>query len=137
MSAADLPPQLKANPPMYILGAVILVGVLGWMAFQALDGLALPTTTAPARVVGKGYRAAGKTYTTTIVNNRPLVVPHTTPEAWIVDLELADARAPAVVPQETFDRLAVGDSVLVTLARRRLTGGVMIVSVGQPTGLTR
>ena len=137
MTIARVPPQLKANPPMYILGAIILVGVLGWMLFQAVDGLALQSSVAPARVVAKGYRAAGKTYITQIINNRPLVVPQTTPEAWILELDVADTRAQAAVSQETFDHLDIGDQVIVSLARRRVTGGVMIVSVGPSAGVKR
>jgi hypothetical protein len=137
MTPSRLPPQLKANPPMYILGAVILVAVLGWMLFQAVDGLALPTAVAPARVVGRGYQAAGKTYITQIINNRPLVTSQTRPEAWLVELDVVDSRAQAAVPQEMFDRLNIGDQVIVSFSRRRLTGTVMIVDVRAPAGVAQ
>jgi hypothetical protein len=135
MSAMQLPPQARANPPMFILGAVILVGVLGWMLFQAVDGLGLETNVAPAQVVAKGYREAGRTYVTQIINNRPLVVPQTTPEAWFFELDLSGARTEAVVTRETFERVQAGDQVIVSFARRRLTGGLTVVNVRPPGGL--
>jgi hypothetical protein len=120
---------------MFILGAVILAGVLGWMLFQAVDGLGLETSVAPAQVMAKGYRDAGKTYVTQIINNRPLVIPQTTPEAWFFELDLAGTRTEAVVSRDTFDHVQAGDQVFVSFARRRLTGGLTVVDVRPPAGV--
>ena len=132
-----MPAQMAANPIMFVLGGVILVSVIGWMLFQAADGLALEPEPAPARVVSKGYRAAGRSYVTQVINNRPVVVPHVTPEAWLLGLELAGEQVDAATSQDVYDRVTPGDQVLVSYVRRRLTGTLVVVEVRPPAGVTR
>ena len=117
--------------PMYVLGAVILVLVLLWLGFMAVDGLGLATQRGDATVVGKSHRAAGTTYTTTIINGRSHVVPQSTPEAYLLDLDWSGKRVQGAAERELYESVREGDRVRIDYQRRRLTGGVQVVGVSR------
>ena len=126
--SAPVPPGTPGTP-MYAIGGVILVGALLWMGFMAADGLGLGESRDSAVVVGKSYRAAGKTYVTERIGNQNLVVPHATPEAYLLDLTLRGDSAQAAVERTLFEALQAGDTVSVRYQRRRLTGRTQVVGV--------
>jgi hypothetical protein len=115
--------------PMYFVGALVLVGVLGYFLFSAANTMGLQPSVVPARVVQTGYRAAGQTYVTQIVNNRPLVVPQAVPESWYVDVEVDGETATAAIDRALHERLRPGDQVVATIVRTRLTGAMQVIDV--------
>ena len=116
---------------MHVLGAMILVLVVLWFGFQAVDRLGLATQQAPATVTGKTHRAAGQTYTTTIINKQTHVVPHATAEAYVLDLDLFGARAQGMADRALYDGVKAGDRVNVSYRKRRFTGGLEVVAVSR------
>lgn len=122
---------------MYIVGIVVLAGLACYVAFTAVDRVGIGSMVAPARVVSTSYRAAGKTYVTEIVNNRPLVVPHAVPEAYLVDLDIEGTTATAAVDKAVHDGLRPGEQVLATYSRTRLTGRTQVLDVQAAAGRAR
>jgi hypothetical protein len=116
---------------MYVLGPVILLLVGGWYAFSAVDSMGLSSTEGSALVTGKEHRPAGRTYTTTVINNRTMTVPHDTPEAFVLTLAVAGDTTQGAADRDLYEHIQVGDRVRVTYARRRVTGGVQVVKVSR------
>jgi hypothetical protein len=127
--SASMPGGSSPGTPMYLIGAVVLVGVLCYAVFMAIDTFGLESTVTRASVVSTGYRAAGQTYVTEIINNRPYVIPKTVPEAFLADVEIDGAVVTAAVDKAVHDRLRAGDPVTVTIRRTRLTGRTQVVGV--------
>ena len=61
------PTLARPRPFMYIFGAIILVCVIGWYGFNAIDSLGLENQSGTAKVVAKEHRDASQTYTTDII----------------------------------------------------------------------
>jgi hypothetical protein len=111
------------------IGGAIIALFLAYYVFMALDRVGLDDQHATAIVLGKEHHGPGRTYVTQIINNRPLEIPQETPETFVLSLDLSGTRAEGVVARDLFDALKVGDRVQVTYQRRRLTGGLQVVSV--------
>lgn len=131
MTSSTTPQIPRSTSAMYVAGVVILVLVALWFAFQAADGLGLPTRQSSALVVGKTHRDAAQTYTTTIINKQPHVVPHVTDEAYVLDLDLRGIRTTGVTDRELYERVREGEQVRVTYRERRLSGGVEVVAIAR------
>jgi hypothetical protein len=116
---------------MWIVGLVIVVCVALYFLFQAADSLALTDQTAPAKVVGKGYREAGRSYYTEIINGRPVAAPRTTPEAYVLKLTFDGCEVECPVSLVLYDAMNDGDQVHVTYQRRRITGALKVMSVSR------
>lgn len=116
---------------MWIVGLVIMVCVAVYFLFLAADGLALPSQTSTAKVVGKGYREAGQSYYTEIINGRPVAAPRTTPEAYVLKLTFDGHEAECPVSLVLYDATNDGDEVQVTYQRRRITGALKVMSVSR------
>ena len=126
-----VPATPRSAGAMYVLGGVILVAVALWFAFQAADGTGLETRRGSAVVVGKSYRPAGTTYTTTIINKQTRTVPHATPEVYVLDLDLDGARTQGATDRALYEAVSAGDRVNVAYRKRRLTSGLEVVSVSR------
>ena len=122
-------PSPRAAQIMYVLGPIILVIVGGWYAFSAFDSMGLESRTGSALVTAKKHLPPGTTYTTTVINNRTMTVPHTTPEAFVLTLAVAGDTTQGAADRDVYEQVGVGDRVSVTYQRRRLTGGVQVVKV--------
>jgi hypothetical protein len=116
---------------MPVLGGIILAVVAIYFLFTAVDGMALSTQSGRAAVVDKQYRPAGKTYTRQVVGNQTLNVPQTTPEMFVLDLDLEGERAQGTTSRALYETLAAGDQVQVTYQRRRITGGLQVLTVSR------
>ena len=114
---------------MYVFGAFILVAVVGWYAFSAVDRMGLPTQGGQAVVAAKAYKPPGMTSTKTIINNRSVNIPQATAEAFVLTLSLQERQAAGLVDRELYEDVKVGESVQVTYQRRRITGGLQVVKV--------
>jgi hypothetical protein len=126
---AQPPPGLYMVKVMWVVGLVIVIGVALYLLFLAADGLGLESQEATATVVGKGYREAGQTYYTQIINNRPQVMPQATPERYLLKLDLAGREVECAVEKGLYDAVQAGDQVRATYQRRRLTGATQVVDV--------
>jgi len=114
---------------MYIFGAVVLVCVVGWYSFNAIDSIGLQNQTGTAKVVAKEHRDARQTYTTDIIGGKARTVPRTTPEMYFLRLAIAGRETMGAVDKSLYNAVNPQDEVRVTYQRRRITGGLQIVSV--------
>ncbi len=121
----------QANPVMYILGILILGGFLLFAGFYAIDRVGLEVTKTKATVTGKQFTAGGKTYTTNIVNGRPLVQSRVVPDAYAVSLDVGGERALGVVSQSQYEALREHQRVQVAVQRTRLTGTLEVIELSR------
>jgi hypothetical protein len=111
------------------IGGVIIALFVTYYLFMAVDRVGLEDQRATAVVLGKEHRPPGRRYVTQIINNRPLELPQETPETCVLTLDLSGTHTEGIVARSLFDAVRVGDRVQVTYQRRRLTGGLQVVSV--------
>lgn len=116
---------------MYIFGAIILVCVIGWYSFNAIDGLGLQNQMGSAKVLAKEHRDAHQTYTTDIVGGKARTVPRTISEMYLLKLDLGGRQAMGAVDRSLYSAVNPEDEVRVTYQLRRITGRLQIVSVAR------
>jgi hypothetical protein len=109
-------------------GVIVALCVVYWL-FAVVDRVGLADERATGVVLAKEHRGPGRTYLTQIVNNRPVVLPQQTGEVFALALDVDGTRAEGSVNKSLFDAVEVNQKVDVTYQRRRLTGGLQIVSV--------
>jgi hypothetical protein len=114
---------------MYTAGLIILIIVGLYFLFLAVDGLDLETRNDAGTVIGREHREAARGHRMEIINNRPLVVPHTTGPKYVLILDIGGQPAEATVFGSLFDAVQPGDRLQVTFQKRRLTGRVQILDV--------
>lgn len=112
-----------------IVGAVILAAVVLYFLFTAADGMGLGTQRGSAAVVGKQHRPAARTSTPQVINGRTVNVPMTTPEMFLLDLDLNGRRVQGAADRALFEGVHTGDQVQVTYQQRRFTGGLQVLAV--------
>jgi hypothetical protein len=112
-----------------MLGAVILVAVIGYFGFQGLDSYDLSKQTGAAVVTGKEHMASKKTYRTDYIGGRPQVIPQFTPDMYVIRLRIGNTDASAAVDRELFEAMNNGDQLAVTYQRTRFTGRLQVASV--------
>ncbi len=125
----SLPSVQQPTNIMVYLGALILAGFLVYFSFMATNSLGLKEETGPAVIISKGYRAAGKTYTTQKIGNRTLTIPQMTPEMYVLELDIEDKNAAFTVSRQMYDRLDAGDQINAVYRRKRITGGIQVVAI--------
>jgi hypothetical protein len=111
------------------IGGVIVASFAAYWLFAVIDRVGLADERAAAIVLAKEHRVPGRTYLTQIVNNRPVVLPQQTGEVFALALDVGGTRAEGSVDKSLFDVVEVNQKVDVVYQRRRLTGGLQIVSV--------
>lgn len=128
------PSKPKANPArfMILFGAFILLAIIVYYGFMAINTLGLEDHSAFARVVEKEYRKEGKTYTTQVIGGRSLIRSQDTPEMYIVHLDLNGEIISGPVGQKLYKVLRVGDEVEVIYRQRRITGSRHFVEIPSP-----
>jgi hypothetical protein len=114
---------------MWVVGILVLIGMALYALFAAVDGAGLATHEGSATVLDKGYLAAGLTYYTQIIDNRPYVRTDIRPEMYLLKLRVDGGETTAVVPRETYEAFKPGDRVRAAYQRRRLTGALEVVRV--------
>lgn len=121
------------GPPraVYWMAGLILMGAVGYYAFQGIDRFGLSVQHGEATVIDKAYRPAGETYTTQVINGRTHRVPQATPEMFILTLDLDGEEAQAPVERDLYNRLQAGDQVSVSFIRRRITGNPEVTEVNR------
>ena len=129
MTAANPAPSTTSPTSIMIyVGGLIIAGLMVYFSFMAINGIGLKEKTAVATVTGKGYRAAGKTYTTQKIGNRMMTIPHVTPEAYYLLLDVEGKHASYVVSGQMYDRVDSGDRFNVRYVRKRITGGIQVTA---------
>jgi hypothetical protein len=111
------------------LGGVILMVVLAYYVFTGIDSFGLADQNTRATVLGKRYQEAGTTYVTQTINNRPQVIPRTTPGVHLLQLQIEEKRVEAPVSKELFEMVSKSDAVQATYQRTRLTQSVQVINV--------
>jgi hypothetical protein len=112
-----------------IMGAVIVVCVIIYFGFQTVDVRGLENQAGTATVTGKEHRPPGKTYRTEVVAGRTRTIPQHTSDTYVVKFTLDGKEFEHPVDREFFEAVGNGDRLAVTYQKRRLTGGVQVVSV--------
>jgi hypothetical protein len=121
----------KANPFAYILPALILLGVIGYYVYGALDRYGLDTRSAQARVTGKQFTPGSTTYNTNIAAGRAWTQSTQNPDAYVVTLEVEGQPGSAYVTAELFATLQAGDALAVEVSRTRFSRQLQVVVVGR------
>jgi hypothetical protein len=116
---------------MPIVGGVVLLCVAGYYGFMAIDTIGLVAQRERAIVTKKSFQAAGTTYITQIINNRPVVLPQVKAEAYLLELRTDRETTDAVVTKELFDAVETSDQVFATFQRTRLTRRLQVLEVGR------
>jgi hypothetical protein len=111
------------------IGGVIVALCVAYWLLAIVDRVGLANERAAAVVLSKEHRGPGRTYLTQIVNNRPVVLPQETGEIFALALDVDGTKAEGSVDKGLFDAVEVNQKVDVVYQRRRLTGGLQIVSV--------
>ncbi|MEJ8845043.1 hypothetical protein [Variovorax rhizosphaerae] len=119
-----------ANPFIFIFSVVLLVAVLGYYAWGAVDHLGLTQQQASATVVDKHYNPPGETYRTTIAAGRAWTQADPTPDTHVLALDVAGQEPTvAIVGKDLYDALQPGDKVNVRMHRTRLTRRLEVTDV--------
>jgi len=122
----------KANPFAYVFPALVLVSVVGYYLYGALDRYGLDTRSAQARVTGKQFTPGSTTYNTNIAGGRAWTQSTENPDAYVVTLDLEGHPASAYVSKELFKVLQSGDAVEVQVRLTRFSRKLQVVDVGRP-----
>ncbi len=124
----------KAHPARFMLlfGGIILLAIISYYGFWAINSLGLEDLSAFAKVVDKEYRKEGKTYTTQIVGGRSLTRSQKTPEMYIVSFKFKGESIGGPVDKDLYQALKVGDTVEIIYRQQRITGGLQFVEIPSP-----
>lgn len=114
---------------MHIIGIIILAAFVLYYVFMAADTFGLATESGSAKVIAKGFRKAGLTYYTQYIEGRPLVMPQTIPERYLLKLEIGDCETECAVAQGFHEAVKINDRVQVSYQRRRLTHTLRVLDV--------
>ena len=123
--------SLTAARYMYWIGGALIVVVVAWYGYWALDMVGLATQRAIGTVLEKGYRQGGKTYYTQYIDGRPLVIPQERPPAFVVTVQINGEQGEVAIDENIFNRLQKGESVNVEYRRRRLSGKLLVTGLAQ------
>jgi hypothetical protein len=114
---------------MVIFGLLIVTVVGLYMAFMAVNDLALRNRQGTAMVIRKEYRDASRIYSTQVIGGRTQTIPQTTPEMYLLHLDVEGRHGVSAVAKSLYDHLEPGNQVQVIYQQRRLTGALQVVDV--------
>lgn len=118
-----------ANPFVFIFSGVLLVAVLVYFGWGALDHLGLADEQSSAVVTAKNYYPPGVTYRTNIVAGRAWTMADPTSDAHVLTLNLGQETTGAVVPKDLYHALQPGDRVQVQMRRTRFSRRLEVTQV--------
>ena len=118
-----------ANPFVFIFSGVLLVAVLVYFGWGALDHLGLADEQSSAVVTAKNYYPPGVTYRTNIVAGRAWTMSDPTSDAYVLTLNLGQKPTGAVVSKDLYDALQPGDRVQVQMRRTRFSQRLEVTQV--------
>lgn len=130
MAPNNSAPQATQPPNIMVtVGGLIICILVVYFSFVAINSLGLQEHTAIATVIDKGYRAAGKTYTTQKIGDRMMTIPQTTSEAYYLFLDIDGKKASYVVSSRDYNLTESGDQLEVKYVRKRITGGIQVTAI--------
>jgi len=112
-----------------LIGGIVVLLVVSYWGFVALDSWGLAEQQGSAVVRGKRYEEAHTTYVTQVINNRTSSVPQQTPEAYLLELDIAGEQVDAAVAKDLYESISKAQTVNTTFKRGRITGGVQVLKV--------
>lgn len=118
-----------ANPFAFIFSGVLLVAVLVYFGWGALDHLGLAEEQSSAVVTAKNYYPPGVTYYTNIVAGRAWTMADSTSDAYVLTLNLGKEPTAAIVSKDLYDALKPGDRVQVQMRRTRFSRRLEVTQV--------
>jgi hypothetical protein len=107
-----------------LLSSVGVAIVAAYYLLIAIDRVGIPDREAPAIILAKEHRDPAQGSVTQIINNRPVVVPQSVPEMFVLRLELDGSIAEIAVPQALYDRAEPNTTLDVRYKRGRLFSGL-------------
>ncbi len=119
----------SANPLAYIFPTVLLLAVLCYYAYGAVDRLGLPTRETAAIVTGKKFTPGSKTYNTNVVGGQTLTQSYRQADFYAVSVEVAGVQGIVLVDPATFAALQINDRVSVSIQRTRLSGQLLVTQL--------
>ncbi len=125
-------PAFRANPFAYLFPALVLVVIVGYYLYGALDRFGLDTRPVQARVTGKQFTPGSTTYNTNVVAGRAWTQSTENPDAYVVTLEVEGHPSSAYVSRELFEVLQSGDAVEARIRRTRISRRLQVVDVSRP-----
>jgi hypothetical protein len=130
MNAKDMTP-FAANPFVFVFSGVLVMGMVIYFGWGALDRLALAEESASATVTGKHFNPPGVTYRTTIAGGRAWTLADTTSETYVLLLTVDTQANVGLVSKELYDGVQAGDKVRVRLHRTRFTKRTEVTAVSR------
>lgn len=118
-----------ANPFVFIFSGVLLVAVLVYFGWGALDHLGLADEQSSAVVTAKNYYPPGVTYRTNIVAGHAWTMADPTSDAYVLTLNLGQEPTGAIVSKDLYDALQPGDIVQVQMRRTRFSRRLEVTQV--------
>lgn len=118
-----------ANPFVFIFSGVLLVAVLVYFGWGAMDHLGLADEQSSAVVTAKNYNPPGVTYRTNIVAGRAWTMADSTPDTYVLTLNLGQEPTVAIVSKDLYDALRPGDRVQVRMHRTRFSRRLEVTEV--------
>jgi hypothetical protein len=114
---------------MYIVSALVILAVIGYYLFIAINTTGLSSASTTTTVVDKGFREGGTSFFSQPIGGQQITRMTRTPDAYLLKLQVAGQQLEHPVDKALYDSLAAGDEVDVTYQRKRITGGIQITSV--------
>ena len=121
----------SANPMVYIFPAIVITILVGYFAYGAMDRMGLATTTSSATVTGKQFNESGTTYRTTVAGGRTWVQSDSTPETYVLLLDVAGEQTIGLVSKQMYESIQENDRVQVKMRRTRITKRLEVVQVNR------
>lgn len=118
-----------ANPFVFIFSGVLLVAVLVYFSWGALDHLGLAEEKSSAVVTAKNHYPPGVTYRTNIVAGRAWTMADPTSDAHVLTLNMGQESTGAIVSKDLYDALQPGDRVQVQMRRTRFSRRLEVTQV--------
>ena len=112
-----------------LMGGLIVLAVVLYFGFRAVDAAGIPRQSGSATVTGKEYRPAAKTYRTDLVGGQTRAIPQVSPERYVLKLEFEGKDTECTVSRDLYQSLQQGDRVQVVYQKRRLTGALQVTCV--------
>jgi hypothetical protein len=114
---------------VYAFPAVLLMAVLVYYLYGALDRAFLETSETGTRVTGKQVARGSTTYDTRIAGGRAWTQATDNAETYILTFVIHGQPSGGSVGADTYESVRVGDSVHVTFGRTRLSRRLVVTGV--------
>lgn len=119
----------KANPYLFIFALIIIIGIVLYYLYIAIDSSGLPEQKGTAKIIAKEYKPPGQTYSRQVIGGRVHTLPMVTNEMYILHVNLNSQTTFCAVTKDIYDTLNVGDQIQVSYKQRRIKGTLQIIKV--------